>query len=90
MRAGGRKVQEFNANVYQRYGMNCYVCGVELDDTNKSVDHLAPVSKNPELEWDINNARPCCLKHNLEKSNKTGPVRMSWLDTNFIPWSVLD
>lgn len=89
-RLSGRRVQDFNAKVYEAYGMQCYLCGVELlRGDNASVDHIKPVSIYPELELDVTNARPCCLTHNMQKSNKTGNVRMSWVNEKFLDWKTI-
>lgn len=88
-RQSGRKTQDFNDLVYKTYGTQCYICHVELDSTNRSVDHLTPFSVDPSLEFDLDNARPCCLLHNRQKSNKVGNVRLSWINEKYLDWSVL-
>lgn len=54
--------------VYDTYGVDCYLCGIALNDANKSVDHIHPVFLGGMNN--IDNLRPCCRFCNERKSNK--------------------
>lgn len=54
---------------YEKYGNRCYICGISLNDHNKTIDHIQPLSM-----WGANsvdNVRPCCKKCNEKKGNRT-------------------
>ena len=52
---GGRKVYAFTALVLATYGTDCHLCERPGAD---SVDHIIPVSIDPNQEWALANARP--------------------------------
>lgn len=91
-RAAGATAQALANKVYERYAEpgkpygECAVCGITLDNTNKSVDHIKPVSKYPELEFDLDNLVPMCRKHNNEKNAKDHTlVRFTWFNERILP-----
>lgn len=91
-RAAGATAQAFAQKVYALYTEpgapygNCAVCGVVLDQSNRSIDHIKPVSKYPELEFDLGNCVPMCKKHNNEKNSKDNTmVRFTWFNVEILP-----
>lgn len=54
--------------IINRDGLNCYLCGVSLDYSTATIDHVIPLSKGgfhcP------NNAKIACLKCNQTKGSK--------------------
>jgi 5-methylcytosine-specific restriction endonuclease McrA len=68
-------------NVLDTYGINCHICGVEIDllaprqagkaegwETGLHIDHLVPI--NSGGSDDLNNVRPAHAKCNLQKGGK--------------------
>lgn len=50
------------------WGGRCWICRVELDETNLTFDHVKPISKGGVDV--ISNLRPCCRSCNARKGNK--------------------
>lgn len=50
------------------WGGRCWLCRVELDETNLTLDHVKPLSKGGVDV--LSNIRPCCRTCNCRKGNK--------------------
>lgn len=50
------------------WGGRCWLCRIELDETNLTFDHVKPISKGG-LDV-LSNLRPCCRSCNARKSNR--------------------
>lgn len=55
--------------VFQRDGNKCGYCGCSLNDENKTIDHIIPVSKKGSKS-DYKNVVACCLSCNSKKGDK--------------------
>lgn len=51
------------------YSSRCVLCGVSSDKAQLEVDHIKPVSKFPELQFDLMNTQILCHQCNVTKSN---------------------
>lgn len=56
-------------NILDRDHSECAYCGVKLNLSNMTIDHVYPISKGGLNDWA--NVRACCLKCNGIKDNKT-------------------
>lgn len=63
LEAGYRKL------IYAKTGNRCYYCGWELSLKNRTVDHVHPVSKKGNSDFE--NLVPCCSDCNKRKGFKT-------------------
>lgn len=54
--------------VFLRDGKRCALCGIE--NGRLHIDHIKPMSRYPELAWDIKNLQVLCEACNLGKSDK--------------------
>lgn len=57
--------------VWERDKYECQYCGKELNGRTRTIDHIMPVSKRPDLENDPQNVVACCETCNAEKGSKT-------------------
>ncbi|ACB34111.1 HNH endonuclease [Leptothrix cholodnii SP-6] len=57
---------------FRRYGRRCSLCGRTPNDNGVvlHVDHIKPRSRNPELQWEIDNLQILCEDCNLGKGAK--------------------
>lgn len=60
--------KELRYKTLRKYGFKCLAC--KSTDKEIHVDHIKPISKYPELTFDINNLQVLCKDCNLSKSNK--------------------
>ena len=56
------------AGKLELWGGRCWICRIELDETNLTFDHVVPISKGG-LDV-LSNLRPCCRACNCRKGNK--------------------
>lgn len=64
----------------RRSGARCWICGQPIDyslgvstcDEAWEADHYLPVSRHPELEYDVTNVRPSHRKCNRSRKAKAG------------------
>jgi len=55
--------------ILDRDHWTCYLCGKKLIGFDATVDHILPVSGNPELRLEQSNLAACCRKCNSSKQN---------------------
>lgn len=51
----GARWNTFKQLVFRTYGDTCHIC---RHGGSKQVDHLEPVTENPERAWELRNCRP--------------------------------
>jgi 5-methylcytosine-specific restriction endonuclease McrA len=56
--------------VLERDGYTCAYCGQDADQ----VDHVIPVSKEPQLAISLENMVSCCRRCNISKGNRSEAV----------------
>jgi len=65
--------------ILNRDANTCQVC---YSDSEKKedlqLDHIQPVSQNPELSFDLDNLQPICKKCHLEKTKEEGQLTVKW------------
>jgi 5-methylcytosine-specific restriction endonuclease McrA len=56
-------------NIHRRDNCSCQYCGVKLDPSSISIDHVIPRSRGGRNTWE--NLVSCCRNCNTKKSNRT-------------------
>lgn len=56
------------AGKFELWGGRCWICQIELDETNLTWDHVKPISKGG-IDV-LSNLRPCCRACNARKGNR--------------------
>lgn len=56
-------------NIFRRDDYVCQYCGIQLDRTTATVDHVIPRCRGGKHHW--NNVVCCCLKCNRKKGDRT-------------------
>ncbi len=84
----GRRWDAVAAEVKDRDGYQCVVCGATEDLT---VDHTKPVSLFDQDDWEnerqfnADELATFCRSCNARKGNRTAAVRLTWLNPRFFP-----
>lgn len=70
------KWRQLQQKILKRDNYKCSVCG----GVARSVDHIKPRSKYPELMWNEDNLVAMCVSHNSSKgSREVEAYRINWV-----------
>ena len=85
---GSRKVGLNRKNLLIRDGYTCQYCKKELTSHNGTVDHLVPLSRGGQTQWE--NVVAACKPCNHKKANRTveesgmHPARRPWVPNRVV------
>jgi 5-methylcytosine-specific restriction endonuclease McrA len=69
IRANKKGAKFSRQNIYTRDGYRCCYCNVKFYPKDLNYDHVVPRSRGGATTWE--NIATACIKHNLEKDNRT-------------------
>lgn len=49
---------------------SCYICGTPLTLETLTLDHVKSRGRHPELRFDMDNLKPCCMSCNMAKGSR--------------------
>lgn len=72
--------KNWTAAVLAKYGTVCWLQYDGCTQIATTGDHVIPRSQRPDLELDVSNGRPACLKCNRRRRNRPAPVEHQVVD----------